>query len=309
MACSDNDDENGNGGNGEGGGNGGSSSAPSLPSMGIQHPVAYIDHGWEDNSIFNYSDGRLIGGYDTEYEADVTISYFPLEINLLSESDGGYTFKMHYSNVRTNDTGNITYAEIQVEESEDGWKDTNTGKVSIEYDGEGHMTCYSWDCSYSYGERQTISYTLTWMDGNMVRVSEKEVDMDEDGGEEYYSCVTTYTYGEDAPVNSGIFLFDNELDSEILFYAGLYGKTTKNIPTSVVEEVQSSSSSSFTNSYTYSVDKDEQGRIVALYKNGAEQERYGYDVQGAQVNVNPMAKKALRETGLKLSRLRRTLRR
>ena len=72
-------------------------------------------------------------------------------------------------------------AEMRMEESEDGW--TGTGKVSMEYDGDGHMAWFRlvlkkifwaagarnplsrlYFCIFSLKMRSFCS-TVTWMDG------------------------------------------------------------------------------------------------------------------------------------------------
>ena len=283
TACGDDEEEN-NGG--DGGNGGGSGTVPSVSEAGITHPVSSIWYADGFLSQFNYSDGVLTGGYDAEYlGANVTINQSPLEIVAHEESnEGGYyeLFEMRYYNIQTNSRGAITRTDTSWKNAY-GYGDEReeinlTGSLTGEYDAEGYLT--------KVVTRSEMN-EYTWQDGNLM--GEKiEYKMN---GEISETQVYTYTYAENAPVNSGIFMPDFVLDSDVIYYAGFWGKTTKNIPTSC----------SWTDEYGthteyYTVEMDGQGRITSLTEERHNHTfYYGYPDTGINAPTNrSIAKKSQR---------------
>ena len=122
--------------------------------------------------------------------------------------------------LRLNEQGFITYA---LEEYTDSYG-TETETYEFKYDAEGRMT---YVCSSDNDE----TFTLTYTDGNLTEVLEKETDGD------YSTSTFIYTDSEvKAPYeNKGkIMMFDEwnvDLDNiAVAYYAGLLGKAVKNLP-------------------------------------------------------------------------------
>lgn len=297
ASCSD-DDENNEGNGGNDGNVSGSGTVPSVSEAGITHPVSSIWYANGFLSQFNYSDGVLTGGYDAEYlGANVTINQSPLEIVAHEESnEGGYyeLFEMRYYNIQTNSRGAITRTDASWKNAY-GYGDEReeinlTGSLTGEYDAEGYLTKVVTRSEMNeYGMVYTLEnvFEFTWQDGNLM--GEKiEYKMN---GEISETQVYTYTYAENAPVNSGIFMPDFVLDSDVIYYAGFWGKTTKNIPTSC----------SWTDEYGthteyYTVEMDGQGRITSLTEERHNHTfYYGYPDTGINAPTNrSIAKKSQR---------------
>lgn len=278
ISCDDNESETG----------GENQNQPSLPSLGITDPVTAIDYGG-GLSTFNYAEGKLVGGYDYGYqEADMTISYSPLSIKGYDEEvEAGYSsvFELIYSNICTNNMGCITSADIAIREIE---KDDRGGSmvdyeetqhITAQYNEEGYLT--QWNIQAVYDEegvacRTSIVITREWNNGNLMRIHWYIEDYEGDSNvpvEDPDEGWLTFTYADNAPKNNGIYLDEMIYDSDVVTYAGFWGKTTKCIPAS--SEVTDGDHNP-QNSFTYSVDLDEKGRIVTFYSDGDVAMRYGY---------------------------------
>ena len=265
---------------------GGTQTPPSLPSLGITDPVTAIGYG-SDLSTFNYVDGRMVGGFDYGYqEADFTLAYSPLTIKGYYEekaSDYSYVYEIVYSNIHTNAMGCITSTDITMREYESSYGEEYVDEeilhCAAEYDSECHLTKMTMQNNYESSDGESYRWLETvsrvWRDGNLISERWTGVDYAGDADvtdEETVEEWTTFTYAENAPVNNGIYLDEMIIDSDLVTYAGFWGKPTRNIPTSV-EYIEDDGR---TNSVSYSVDTDEKGRIIVLYKDGRMSLRFGY---------------------------------
>ena len=226
TACNDDDDENGNGNGTETPG----TTPPNVTTdLGIQFPVAGTGE-----SIFQYTDGKLTGG-QTDYGLNCIISQNPLTIKTTQTySRPEERTEGIYNNIKVNNSGFITSANYTCTETYGNITETTQGNATAQYDTEGHITAKNVNLNYE-GGTWTINITYTWVDGNLTRIH-----VEDQSTEEGETSLTTrtyeYTYDEDHTkyLNTGIY-FDEMpyVTNEIIWYAGLLGKTTRNIPTSM----------------------------------------------------------------------------
>ena len=271
AACSSDDEEGGDGGNG-----GGSGSLPTLSGAGITDPVTeinFVDNSGTKHSAFNYADGRMTGGSSMVDDLDFTISYNPFQI---TATDEGY--QEVYKNIRTNAQGFITYMDIEVNDDEEPEAFDGIGiSFNTEYDSYGHITRYNGRGVLTYDGveyRNDDILTFTWRNGNMEKM-EYSWKIFENGVEVESGVdrVVTLGYGDNPVSNSGIYIEELCPDLDFLSYAGFLGRPTKDIPATVTSSDDNSVK-------TYSVEKDEKGRIVVLNMNdsnsGASALYFGY---------------------------------
>lgn len=292
-----------------------SQNLPSLPSLGITEPVTAIDYG-RGVSTFDYADGRLVGGndYGVQGGVDFIISYSPLSIKGYYEeveSDYSYVYELIYSNIRTNSMGCITSVDITYRETEsDGIRTyiaQDIDRLTAQYNEGGYLT--RMDIQTSSEEdgallyRSSAIFTQEWSDGNLARQHWYSEEYEGDSNVLLGTPIDrwiTYYYADDAPKNNGIYLDNMIYDSDLVTYAGFWGKTTQRIPTSSESLYNNNPQSTI----TYSVDLDDKGRIVALSINGVENMRYGY-VDCPLTKVSTQKSKAVK--GRLADRLRRRI--
>ena len=226
SACSDDDDEGGNGGAGSGVA---AQQMPKVADAGIQFPVTQYSEYDTDINTFTYSDGRMTGG-STSWESRYSITSNPL---VLTEQADDYSGT--YRNIRMNSNGFMTYAELSASGSDsyDGnWYER--GSITWRYDAEGHLLSESGKITDSSDGPYSWICTYTWENGNLMNAEYRD---EEDG--EVYRYVCTFSYGDGQWDNPGVYpahwINVSGMEMPVLFYSGLMGRTTKNIPTSVTE--------------------------------------------------------------------------
>ena len=215
ASCSDDDDNKGNNNN-----------PPTTGDLGIQFPVTSVT-GY-DNSYFRYENGRLASGYS---DGDpFTISQNPPAIRISYESDNE-SYVENYTDIRLNASGYATFANYSATDTYEGETEHYSGTANMQYDQDGHITQKS--VSIREGNFFEDSYTIsyTWQNGNLTRIRIDETYREYDETERY---VEIYEYTYAAPTenpNSGIYLYDMWYATyDFMWYAGLFGKTTRNIP-------------------------------------------------------------------------------
>lgn len=126
---------------------------------------------------------------------------------------------------RINEQGFISYA-LQVETDTQGDEILKVEKdiYEFKYDSNGLMT-------YVFNGDDDENFTITYTDGNLSKVEEREEDGDYVESTFFYTNDVVKTPYEN---KGNIMLFDfwgiNIDNLEILYYAGLLGKSTKNLP-------------------------------------------------------------------------------
>ncbi|WP_444327388.1 DUF4595 domain-containing protein, partial [Paraprevotella clara] len=198
--------------------------------LGIQFPVTSINGSWE---VFNYTDGKLTSGTLSNPDGTFTISHNPLTIKVeMQYGDSGDESSVEtYTNIKVNDKGFATSATYQSTDVYDGETEKTNGQATMAYDADGHITEKQVN-STGPGYTENYKITYTWNNGNLlsVQVEDRYSDNEESG---VLTTIYKYTYGEGQP-NPGIY-FDGMwyMTYDFMWYAGLFGKTTKDIPTSV----------------------------------------------------------------------------
>ena len=222
SACSDDDD-------GNGGGSGVTAQQmPKVADAGIQFPVTqYSEDSYGIDETYMYSDGRMTGGSNS-YGGRYSITSNPLVVT--ESSDYGDEF---LRNIKVNGNGFIVSMDWY---ENDNVSEVKRGTFNFEYDAEGHLV-------REFGQYEDLdemwhyTNTYTWENGNLVAAEYS--DRGEDGGVYTHSC--TFTYDTSRWLNPGIYhpvLIDISTGGgiwPILFYSGLLGHPTRNIPATWVE--------------------------------------------------------------------------
>lgn len=219
VSCSD-DDDNGKTSSG------GAAEAPKTEDAGISFPVTFISSSQGGSADFTYVDGRMTGGtYDN---SSFTISSNPLRIRSEYENESDII-----QNIKLNEQGYMTYAELTGKAYNEGKTYTYKMTFSAQYNSEGYLTLLTQH--YKEGTDTGDTETrFTWVNGNLMKISSKDVWKDEDGvGTD--ETVEEYTYENGGYKNANIYFFVDKgravyVDNNV-FYAGLMGKAPKNIPT------------------------------------------------------------------------------
>ena len=239
SACSDDDE-------GEGGGAGGGVAAQQMPLVadaGIQFPVTQYSEYPLEMETYTYSGGRMTGAATSDGDS-YSVTSNPLTLTELGDN---YTSTLR--NIRVNGNGFMTYAEISSSGSDyyDGnWYER--GSVTWRYDAEGHLVGESGNIAESSDGSYSWTCTYTWENGNLMNAEYRD---EEDG--EVYRYVCTFTYGDGQWNNPGVYpahlISVSGMELPVLFYSGLLGRTTKNIPASVTERNFDGDEESYTVTY------------------------------------------------------------
>lgn len=250
SSCNDDDDESGE--------NNATDLVPGQPPLvadaGIQYPVtAYCvsDVVWQ----FRYADGRMTGGCDPS-ELPFAFRSNPMDI-YVGERPDDYV-DLIIKDVKVNGSGFITsaqftYAPGYMNEAQGYfvYYAHVQGTVAFTYDAEGHLigektVTTDYEASPICKAETNVAYT--WQNGNLVRA---EVFYKDDADWIVgYTNRWEYTYDTSRYPNPGIFVhvamsFRNPgyqlsfVDEycPFLYYAGMLGRPTKNIPTGAVFDI------------------------------------------------------------------------
>ena len=260
--------------------------------LGIQFPVTSINGSWE---VFNYTDGKLTSGTLSNPDGTFTISHNPLTIKVeMQYGDSGDESSVEtYTNIKVNDKGFATSATYQSTDVYDGETEKTNGQATMANAADGHITEKQVNSTGpGYTENYKISYT--WNNGNLlsVQVEDRYSDNEESG---VLTTIYKYTYGEGQP-NPGIY-FDGMwyMTYDFMWYAGLFGKTTKDIPTSVKYTEIEDGQGYYEYEKTLVPHYNENGSLASLeYWNAAGYvERtytFGYNGQAVEAYVDPAQK-------------------
>lgn len=260
--------------------------------LGIQFPVTSINGSWE---VFNYTDGKLTSGTLSNPDGTFTISHNPLTIKVeMQYGDSGDESSVEtYTNIKVNDKGFATSATYQSTDVYDGETEKTNGQATMAYDADGHITEKQVN-STGPGYTENYKITYTWNNGNLlsVQVEDRYSDNEESG---VLTTIYKYTYGEGQP-NPGIY-FDGMwyMTYDFMWYAGLFGKTTKDIPTSVKYTEIEDGQVYYEYEKTLVPHYNENGSLASLeYWNAAGYvERtytFGYNGQAVEAYVDPAQK-------------------
>ena len=239
SACSDDDDE----GSGDGIA---AQQPPKVTDVGIQFPVTQYSESSYDMETYTYADGRITGGYDND-GTRFSVSYTPL---VLTETDDDGSSSGSFRNIKVNSSGFMTYAEFSANGSDsyDGnWYEN--GSITWTYDAEGHLIGERGNITESSDGPYSWTSTYTWENGNLMMAEYRD---DEYG--EVYRYVCTFSYGNNQWNNSGVFpthmIEVSGFEMPILFYAGLMGRPTQNIPVSITTRNYTGDTETYSETYT-----------------------------------------------------------
>jgi len=182
-----------------------------------------------------------------EANEELTITYKdgkPTQL-VLSDDEEITTF----TTIEINEMGYITSMSGKVVTDTDEGSYTGKDAIYYNYDNNGYLTRYNESYSDEYGS-ESITHTLTWKDGNLVR----HIIEDNDGDREEYSI----TYGNDANKQQQGTVSQWYSGWGILCFTNLLGKHSTNLPVSVSGEG--------TYQFTYEIDSD--GSIKSETVNG-----------------------------------------
>lgn len=246
ASCSDDDD------NGNGGSSGGATTAINgklLTKVGDynfvydnKNRLTEIYNNYEKLFEIDYSNGKAI--IEDEEEAK------------LSFTKNGYISKI-----------SMSWTDKDEDYSEKG-----NGSISLSYDGNGHLTNIKMSSSASgvdegesFHESYSGEYNITWSNGNMVKVVDKYVEK-YDGEKETYNTTYTLSYGSTDNAfkqYTEALAYPLEIDGlEYVTYAGLLGKSSAKLPSSIEEveihkeygEPENTSTYNYYSSYTLNED-------------------------------------------------------
>lgn len=253
---------------------------PPVPNTGTTNLITSLADP-DVTSHFIYENGVMTQGYDGYY-GDFVIGRKPFLITSNFESKYESVY-MELKDIQTNDKGYITSARITMKEGDYNSVDYNsTGRLTVEYDPNGYITKMEQEATDGGG-----SLACTWANGNLVKVVHhwewrtNEGKIDDAGNQVYY-----LSYPEDAPLNSGVYVLGESgiIETEVpdfLWIAGLFGKTTKNIPTLIKSDCTylGDYDSHDTQTYTekFRASYDSKGRIKLLYKDNRPYIAVAYD--------------------------------
>lgn len=233
TACSDDEGEVAGGGYGLM-----ASTTPSVAHAGIDFPVTEIRNGNTVEFKFDYTSGKMTGceSYNEVYE----FAFNPLAVTYSDDYDTE-TFR----NIKVNSDGFITYCELHgnsLDEEDEGYSWDYS--ASYAYDKDGHLVFEKCHGTDSDGESDTYTSVYTWEGGNLIKAEETSI-YDYDGEVEEEKWITEFEYDAEKYPNPGIYYcMDVVQGSGLLysffFYAGMAGRTTKNIPVtySQIDEMQ-----------------------------------------------------------------------
>lgn len=288
AACGDDDNNGDNGGNG---GNGGNGEEPTPPDTEINAQVS----SWADRystTTYQYNDQGALTSGSTQYAGynkEFTIQGNPLSIQINETEEYGEgnksTTKTSCTNIRTNDQGFMTAADVRAEFTDVYEGNTESGsisgKIACTYDSDGQITEYK----LTVGTFYTDSYIFSWQDGRLMKVTNNYEDEESSLTESY-----TFDYGTGAVENSGIYLGCLQRDEmpDCLFYGGYLGKTTRLVPTACTYNyAEIYEGEEYTDSYSeqLTVQTDSNGRITLIssdYDYSDNACAFAYDGQTAQ---------------------------
>ena len=237
VACSNEDEE----GGGLAGYGKAANEMPPVANAGIEFPATTVYNRYSAGATervaaaFSYKNGRMTSALN--YNDEIYIfSPNPLTVQKTSELFYGPVETEEYKNIRVNGSGFITSCTILFTEVDEDEVYTEQYDVTVAYDGEGNMVLEKYKYTDSDEEGGQGSTAYTWENGNLVKLSNTET-WNYGGEEETWRYEEEYTYEEDLYPNPGVYHFYDYQAvglggcfDEAFLYAGLLGKTTKNIP-------------------------------------------------------------------------------
>lgn len=196
------------------------------------------------NYRFNYDDkGRCIGvddlsGYD---DSDMTIDWNKGEIVATDSDDdtGGAPVKF-----KTNGQCYITEFTQSWNFKEEDYSSKGSGKASLSYDKSGHLTKATFDSSESgtdegeeYSYKGSSVYTLTWENGNLVRLKHEWSGVEDGEGvkgtDNYEATYDRNSENVFKQWTEGLLGQVFSFEFSVLGHVGMFGVGTANFPSNI----------------------------------------------------------------------------
>lgn len=216
--------------------------------LGIRFPITSITTE-EGISAFDYQNNKMVLGtsrfpYYGWRNFDFQIKENPLRIDITLYDDYGEsvntTESVSFTNIKTNKYGFITEAQMTFKSKEE----TNSGKIEVVYNSKGYITKQKYYEQF-VGGYNLLTTDFIWKNDNLTQVSiyyEEKDNYDDYTEYQYESDIYTFEYSSNPSLNpnTGIYfwrdLYEDDVFYDFLWYSGLFGKTSKNIPISVTDK-------------------------------------------------------------------------
>lgn len=216
--------------------------------LGILFPVTSITTE-EGISTFEYQNNKMVQGisrypYYGWRNFDFQIKENPLRINITLYDDYGEyvnaTESVGFTNIKTNKYGFITEAQMKFISEEE----TSSGKIEVNYNSKGYITKQKYYEQFA-GGYNLLTIDFSWNNDNLKQMSvywEEKNDYDDYTEYQYESDIYTFEYSSNSSQNpnTGIYfwrgLYEDDVLYDFLWYSGLFGKTSKNIPISATDK-------------------------------------------------------------------------
>lgn len=286
AACSDDPDGGNGGGNGGGNPSGGGGE-------GLEVAFRVTSISGSENTVFNYTDSLLSSGTFDNNWGTFTITRNPLVLTTRHQYTDSEYGEETVNNIQLNANGFITSANYAMTDHYNDGNVSGSGTIRISYTPDGRhiakkeVSISGTDPDYgNWTDTYTLSYTWN-ADGNLTEIllNENYVDIEENSTftEQY-----TYTYDADTlHPNTGIFLDEMKyMTYDYMWYAGLLGNTTSEIPTSVSMKETENGTSVYEYTRTISATYNPDGSVASLNYDGQPTLIFGY---GNSAAVQPSA--------------------
>ncbi len=246
ASCSD-DDDNGNGGS--------SGGATTIINGKLLTKVGDCNFVYDEKNRLT----KIYNNYETLFEIDYSNGKAIIE----DEEEAKLSFTKN---------GYISKISMSWTDKDEDYSEKGSGSISLSYDGNGHLTNIKMSSSASgvdegekFHESYSGEYNIIWSNGNMIKVVDKYVEK-YDGEEETYNTTYTLSYGSTDNAfrqYTEALAYPLEIDGlEYVTYAGLLGKSSAKLPSSIEEveihkeygEPENTSTYSYYSSYTLNDD-------------------------------------------------------
>ena len=244
SSCSDDDDDN------DGAGVAGNGSALVKDAKVLLTSVSnsYNNNDYHEKYSFKYDDKfRVISAREGGEDELFFINYGTGKITMWGDVEN--------LSISFNSKGYITKIQGSYDFNEDGETEKGTINMTYSYDNSGHLVNAEannelWD--EEYYEKTVSKNILTWENGNLTKLEMKENAYDANDGEENYTYIQTFTYGNQPNKYKQYIMAVEEADYAF-FTAGLLGVGSEKLPVTEywVETEENKGSVTYKNENSY----------------------------------------------------------
>lgn len=258
---------------------------PLLGKQGMDCPVAEVASPAGQVSLFRFHEGRLVGGYSTDYGV-LTIDVRPLEMEVEERTAGSVRMASGhavYRHIRMTQEGYVTAMSFrQRHTTAAGTGYVRSGYVHASYTSDGQISRLQYVYDDSRGFRAKNSMKYSWKDGDLQYVVSDFFHSD-DLYEKHYMISFVYSEPDTLLPNSGIYWEQMMPPSGVLhdfmWYGGMLGKPTAHVPVRVRRETVGDGTH-HSEQWDIRTERDDHGRVCAVYYGDRLYRRYAYDRTG-----------------------------